>query len=109
MNTNKEILRLAAKAADLSIVLWEPGPYLHPCIENPDVPSRLLLWNPMMFNKDALQLAVKLKMSVTIFDDAIGIGVPDLGYQEYPVGDDYESATRMAITEAASRVGKNML
>ena len=112
MNTNREMLRLAAKAAGFTIVLWERGGHCHPNIVNPNEPISLLVWNPIVFNKDAFQLMVALRMSVTVFDDAIGIGIEDCGYQEYKyaIDLDHAAATRMAITEAAAlRVGKNML
>lgn len=45
-----------------------------------------LLWNPLEDDGAALRLAVELKMSVTVFDDAVGIGInPDFGYREYDI------------------------
>jgi hypothetical protein len=63
-------------------------------------------WNPLTDDGDALRLAVTVKMSVTIFDDAIGIGIKDWGYQEFEIGNEPYAATRRAIVRAAAEIGK---
>ena len=68
-----------------------------------------LSWNPIEDDGAALRLAVKLKMSVTVFDDAVGIGInPDFGYREYDVSHDQNTSTRRAIARAAAEIGKSM-
>lgn len=66
-------------------------------------------WNPIVNDGDALLLAVKLRMSVTVFDNAVGIGIKgDFGYREYDITPDPHAATRWAITHAAAEIGKAM-
>lgn len=68
-----------------------------------------LSWNPLEDDGAALRLAVKLKMSVTVFDDAVGIGInPDFGYREYDISHDQNTSTRRAIVRAAAEIGKSM-
>lgn len=68
-----------------------------------------LRWNPLEDDGAALRLAVELKMSVTVFDDAVGIGVnPDFGYREYDISHDQNTSTRRAIVRAAAEIGKSM-
>jgi hypothetical protein len=90
--TDKELLELAAKAAGLEVV----------------TPTMLAhgQWNPLTDDGDALRLAVKLRMHVSIFADAIGIGTPGGGYTETKWIDDANVATRRAITRAAAEIGK---
>jgi hypothetical protein len=116
--TDRELLEKAAKAAGIE---WVPsdtekgrecelkfGLWLR--IEgepNEFTPRR---FNPMHDDGDALRLAVKLKMSVTVFDNAIGIGIKgDFGYREYEIGDDPQAATRRAIVRAAAAIGEALL
>ena len=48
-------------------------------------------------------------MSVTVFDDAVGIGInPDFGYREYDISHDQNTSTRRAIVRAAAEIGKSM-
>lgn len=68
-----------------------------------------LRWNPLEDDGAALRLAVKLKMSVTVFDDAVGIGInPDFGYREYDISHDQNTSTSLAIVRAAAEIGKSM-
>lgn len=74
-------------------------------------------WNPLRHSDDALALAVRLRISLTIDSldicaswAAIGLhpmadGVADL-YEE--VGDDALAATRRAVTRAAAEIGRNV-
>jgi hypothetical protein len=114
--TDKELLELAAKAADLGNV-WQID-------ENSLVyyvgerwhggPIKYTLWNPLIDDGDALRLAMKLSM--TIFP---GEAVPWVEEsQSWPsklacaVGEDEEpdvfAATRRAIVRAAAEIGKEM-
>jgi hypothetical protein len=74
-------------------------------------------WNPLRHSDDALALAVRLRISITIDSLDIctswaGIGMPPMAdgiadmYEE--VGDDALAATRRAITRAAAEIGKSM-
>lgn len=72
-------------------------------------------WNSLLLSGDALELAVRLRISITIDSldicaswAAIGLqpmvdGVADL-YEE--VGEDALAATRRAVTRAAAEIGK---
>jgi hypothetical protein len=90
--TDKELLELAAKTAGLEVV----------------TPTMLAhgQWDPLTDDGDALRLAVKLRMHVSIFADAIGIGTPGVGYTETKWINDANVATRRAITRAAAEIGK---
>ena len=104
--TDKELLELAAKAAGL-IVRDDVGQSDDGlAIGNGD--GDLVSWNPLTDDGDALRLAVKLRMHVSVFGDAIGIGTPGGGYTETKWVDDVNSATRRAITRAAAEIGKAM-
>ena len=108
--TDKELLELAAKAAGL-YAEWPAPDYGVDwngqglwCFGN----GEGLLWNPLTDDGDALRLAVKLRMHVSIFPDAIGIGTPGGGYTETKWVDDANAATRRAITRAAAAIGEAM-
>lgn len=109
----REMLELAAKAAGL--------PYIKPTEDydgslglqvGSDNPMRCWEWNPLKDDGDALRLAVKLGISVAIFEDAVGIGCRELPagqkYEETPLGNDPYSTTRLSITRAAAEIGRSM-
>jgi hypothetical protein len=113
--TDRELLELAAKAAGYD-VRWHEifdcfvhvGPFN---ITNPPtMAGQRLVWVPLDDDGDALRLAVALRLSVTVFNDAVGIGrkAETNGYVEYPMTDDPQAATRRAITRAAAEIGKGM-
>lgn len=88
--TDKELLELAANAAGCSYSQVED------------------IWNPLTDDGDALRLAVKLRLHVSVFADAIGIGTPGYGYIETKWIDDPYAATSRAIVRAAAELGKAM-
>jgi hypothetical protein len=94
--TDKELLELAAKAAEIKI-RWSAdslGNQTGPWIFN----SR---WNPLTDDGDALRLAVKLRLTPHIdgnLTDCEDCTVAHL--------DDPYAATRRAITRAAAEIGK---
>ena len=104
--TDKELLELAARAAGIAWVRHA---------ENTECASLLLKkggwWNPLTDDGDALRLAVKLELSLDLFDFAITCGYPANGegneLDEPVVGDPY-AATRRAIVRAAAEIGKEM-
>jgi hypothetical protein len=100
--TDRELLELAAKAAELPECGWM-GPAFMYVKDN-----TFTEWDPLTDDGDALRLAVKLRMHVSIFADAIGIGTPGGGYTETKWVDDANVATRRAITRAAAEIGKEM-
>lgn len=107
--TDRELLELAAKAAGYHWPLVWPHP------SPVDVPHD---WNPLTNDGDALRLAVKLGMLVSI------INHPDLMQVEvtaYPpdkrpygrivtesLGTEHYAATRRAIVMAAAEIGRSM-
>lgn len=97
--TDKELLELAAKAAEYHVACWpcrERG-FRFGFIHAKDGGS----WDPLNDDGDALRLAVKLDL----LDDVtnyIEIGIAN-GY--FP---DVLTATRRAIVHAAAEIGKGM-
>lgn len=112
---DRELLELAAKAAGYKVrwhEVWQCFVHAEPFnTDNPPTPAgQRLVWVPLHDDGDALRLAVKLGLSVTIFDDAVGIGCRELPdgqkYEETPLGDDPCATTRQAIVRAAAEIGK---
>ena len=66
-----------------------------------------IFWNPLKYNGDALELAVKLGLQITV--GRIGIQLSKLGFPdilEQPGTDPYD-ATRRAIVRAAAQIGEH--
>jgi hypothetical protein len=115
--TDKELLELAAKAADLHYDPTKEGDELGRVYSD-----HLGLWiwhwkdwwNPLTDDGDALRLAVKLQLGISIppvIDGRIDVVTfcgPLVSIIEYPNGDDRFAATRRAITRAAAEIGKGM-
>ena len=92
---DKELLELAAKAADV-----------------PDANIEFV-WNPLTQDGDALRLAVKLGLCMTIDLELGGeTEVWEYGaagaYEVEPNNGDPYAATRRAIVRAAAEIGKEM-
>ena len=69
-------------------------------------------WNPLTDDGDALRLAVKLRMSITVSElDSMATAYAEGFVQGYSVDFMYDvnSAVRLAIVRAAAEVGKEML
>jgi hypothetical protein len=113
--SDRELLELAAKAADLEINsysdsgLWikqKPIPGLYPTDRR--------LWNPLTDDGDALRLAVKLDMVLLInrvdewTDVEFGYSVKDVRRLREGHGSNPYAATRRAIVRAAAEIGKSM-
>ena len=105
--TDRELLELAAKAADIE--LWHEDVFTKGLTQKISQ-SGVLCWNPLTDDGDALRLAVKLKIDVKHYDDYV-VGWFDGGYigtgKIMYEGDAY-AATRRAITRAAAEIGKAM-
>lgn len=103
---DRELIELAAKAAGYECK-WNPDDPFH--LRSMHIAPNWQAWNPLDDDGDALRLAVELKMSVTVFDDAVGIGInPGFGYREYDISPDQNNSTRRAIVRAAAEIGKAM-
>jgi hypothetical protein len=103
--TDRELLELAAKAADIE--LWHEDVFTKGLTQKISQ-SGILCWNPLADDGDALRLAVKLRLHVSVFADDIGIGTFGDGYTETKLRDDPYAATRRAITRAAAAIGEGM-
>lgn len=107
MRTDRELLELAAKAADEGIVFYGECWRAQTGRE----------WNPLLDDGDALRLLVKLGMETyTNYDDE-GQPEPFVGFLEAgkPIryvneahGADPYAATRRAIVRVAAHIGANM-
>lgn len=111
MNTDKELTKLAAKAAGIEHPAGEHSIHndgrLWDC-------KLLRWWNPLHDDGDALRLAVKL--SLRIWSDGTGVVVESTGYpasaHEYELAINCRgciyAATRRAIVRAAAAIGESM-
>ncbi len=110
--TDKELLELAAKAAEIDLD-WNIPP-------NSKTPWRMTgkgddrgpadEWNPLTDDGDALRLAVKLNLGVTVDGYEVEVVTPLLCtfVEKATMGYSIEEATRRAIVRAAAEIGKEM-
>ncbi|WP_433867066.1 hypothetical protein [Ralstonia wenshanensis] len=108
--TDRELVRLAAKAAGLDVECAFIGGDLH--IWASRRLQRLRLWNPLMDDGDALRLAVSLGLIVSC-DASPCIAVsseryPSIHIVESAYGGDVQQATRRAIVRVAAKIGSRM-
>jgi hypothetical protein len=100
--TEKELLEMAAKAADVVAYKREDGSLV--AYGNEFTGG---IWNPLTDDGDALRLAVKLRMNV--FHAGIRVfALDEEGDIEEAEGHELDpyAATRRAITRAAAEIGK---
>jgi hypothetical protein len=89
MQTDRELLKLAAKAAgEITPILYGNDDYFD---------GVLSWWNPLTDDGDALRLAVKIKW-VPSRVEVVGLSMNEDPY----------AATRRAIVRAAAAMGKDM-
>ena len=119
MNTDRELLEFAAKAAGIAVMRSRLDDKIHkdmlvrqssrnPYHENGP-------WNPLTDDGDALRLAVKLGLVVCVLRsiNLTGVYLPaehiggKYDITEHHNGDHY-AATRRAIVRAAAEIGKGM-
>ena len=96
--TDRELLELAAKAAGYDVTWLKDSQFIH---DGDD------WWDPLTDDGDALRLAVKLHMQVSITTESCRAEtLPVLGVR---VNDNDEfAATRRAVVMAAAAVGREM-
>lgn len=102
--SDRELLELAAKAAEMDYLVWTPG-------SSPIVPAEKriggrMAWNPIHNDGDALRLAIKVGL---LIDGASQCARPlpdELGWFDGNPSDDDASATRRAIVRAAAEIAK---
>lgn len=117
--SDRELLELAAKAYGVTgqyVTNYASGDYYYQgngegiLWEYPD--GGYTVWNPFLDDGDALRLAVKLDMQITInrvdgWTEAIG-GYMGEHRMRLPHESDIYAATRRAIIIVASKIGRNM-
>ena len=118
MNTDRELLELAAKAASIEGKYgYAPDDYYYNgnvegiCTELPD--GRSYVWNPLSDDGDAMRLAVKLQMRITNEYDKVVTAEFYFGEAEYYrahefVDGDPFASTRRAIVRAAAEIGRSL-
>jgi hypothetical protein len=114
--TDRELLEAAAKAAGLEPGRWRELP--HQCLTLLDAEGEIVNagWNPLQDDGDALRLAVKLRLVVSIEPTDTAVGLPDgrgilpdgrdLLMTHEPHQADAAAATRRAIVRAAAALGE---
>lgn len=105
---DKELLRLAAKAAEIKLCFIQNDmprnctgmPYSMNIFSAPT-------WNPLTDDGDALRLAVKLKMLVNVMTKGCAVDIENIEDAALEIidGDSY-AATRRAIVRAAAEMDK---
>ena len=106
--TDKELLELAAKAAELPECGWM-GPAFMYVKDN-----QFTDWNPLTDDGDALRLAVKLSLIVSreyteVGKEAVVFYLNEIQHQMrcvVPHENNPYAATRLAIVRAAAEIGK---
>ncbi len=106
MNNDRELLELAAKATGIEFHIDN----LDAC---PNLVANGRVWHPLNDDGDALRLAVKLKLCVSIDFDRVDVTTPQMDnateyFYDNPPTDPY-AATRRAIVRAAAEIGKGMV
>lgn len=110
--TDKELLELAARAAgyvEIDFLGFDVDGYANVY----DADGKHYIWKPLTDDGDALRLAVKLGLTITI---DIGLGHETEAYEyakpeffsQVDHNDDPFAATRRAIVRAAAEIGKGM-
>ena len=98
--TDRELLELAAKAAEIKIGDWyDSSNAFVACQDRP-------WWNPLTDDGDALRLAVKLELNLYLAEESTQVDSITT-HEEISKGDPY-AATRRAIVRAAAEIGKEM-
>ena len=111
MNTDRELLVLAAFAAGLTDLLgWHVYGGDAPYWLNDPKQSEPRYWNPLTDGNDALELSTKLKTRVEFHDGGVSAYIEGAvqGYFEDIHDNDFASATRRAIVRAAAEIGATL-
>lgn len=107
--SDRELLELAAKAAGIELGDWSSG-------ENGFIRFHFItrhIWNPLINQGDALDLAVKLNLIVGVYDSYTSVYLAEASREEFvcwnsSCSNDPYAATRRAIVLAAAEIGKGM-
>lgn len=100
--TDRELLELAAKAAQIMVNPWHEkyGLLLSDFDFEP--------WNPLTDDGDALRLAVKLGVDIYVDEGKSEVWVTESNHPIEHFDNDPQAATRRAIVRAAAEIGKEM-
>jgi hypothetical protein len=110
--TDRELLEAAAKAAGIELD-WDVPPQSPPWRMTGEGDDRgpAAQWNPLTDDGDALLLAVKLRLCVKVYTEAVIVGTDhrvngrEMLHEVVKGNDDYPAATRRAIVRAAAAIG----
>lgn len=107
MKTDRELLELAAKAADIDCVMTQP--FIGMQIRDGN------LWNPLTDDGDALRLADRCSLTVCMNGSGTVSACDDYNKAEvfatqsiHECGGSRIAATRRAITRATAAIGEKM-
>ena len=103
-DTVRDLLEQAAKAAGVELTFDTDGRWGEPWTVVNNVVCAY--WNPLDNDGDALRLAVKLNMDLSISAIGASVGCQDVTGAD--IGNAY-AATRHAIVRAAAEIGKAMI
>lgn len=108
MNTDRELLELAAKAAGLQFATNGDGLPGYVVASNGDWRYGWGYWNPLTDDGHALRLAIKVGLAVVpyVADVAALHNASGRSWAE-PRGKDTYAAARRAIVRAAAEIGKD--
>ena len=102
---DRELLELAAKAANIPIKFTPEGIPFHAEMQGNPGFRCWVAWNPLADDGDALRLAVSMNMGISIYDvqvtAASAFGMPVKEHDK-----DTAKATRRAIVRAAAEIGR---
>lgn len=106
--TDRELLELAAMAADIKIWFSNEWHNRGKCLTGTIADNSP--WNPLEDDGDAFRLAVKLRLTVKIEDHEIEVfdWAECLVSEAMFKGGDYESTARRAIVRAAALIGSKL-
>jgi hypothetical protein len=110
MENERELLELAAKAAEVHIDRWhgDGGDFWKgfPREVGKEAKGVWVRWNPLTSDGDALRLAAALGIDITFGSDEVRAIYNSPWRSVEPLGHDRNAATRRAITRAAAEIGK---
>jgi hypothetical protein len=111
MNNNRELLELSAKAAGIQghyASLDEFPNWMNVHDGEGVYYTASQAWKPLTDDGDALRLAVKLEMDLSLgLNGCVVLPDPNIRLEELSSDDPY-AATRRAIVRAAAEIGKGM-
>ena len=104
---DRELLELAAKAANIPIKFTPEGIPFHAEMQGNPGFRCWVAWNPLADDGDALRLAVSMNMGISIHDGHCS-SVAQAGEFCEERDKDTGKATRRAIVRAAAEIGRAM-